>query len=162
MLLGILSDTHDKLERTRFAVDLLRAEGAEALVHCGDLTSGPIVPLLAGLPSWFVFGNNDSDSVVELEQAAAEASVGCLKWGGVIELAGKKIGVVHGHMSVDVRPVLRDQPDYLLSGHSHIPGDSVVGGVRRINPGALYRAAEYTVVLLEVESGEARFLQVRR
>jgi putative phosphoesterase len=162
MLLGILSDTHDKLERTRCAVELLRAEGADALIHCGDLMSGPIVAMLAGVPSWFVFGNNDSDSVPELERAAAESKVGCLAWGGVIDLAGKRIGVVHGHMTVDVRRVLRDQPDYLLSGHSHIASDSLVGGVRRINPGALHRAAEFTVALLEVESGEARFLEVRR
>ena len=43
MLLGILSDTHNQVDRTRQALNLLRAEGAEALIHAGDLNSEPIV-----------------------------------------------------------------------------------------------------------------------
>jgi putative phosphoesterase len=159
--LGILSDTHDELERARGAIELLRAAGAEALIHCGDLASPAIVAVLAGLPSWFVFGNHDSDMVPHLRRAAAEHGVGCLEWGGVVELAGKRIGVAHGHMSADMRRVLAARPDYLLSGHSHIAADHVDGSVRRINPGALHRADEFTVALLEVESGELRFLSVR-
>jgi uncharacterized protein len=162
MRLGILSDTHDKLERTELAIEMLRRAGAEALIHCGDLTSPAIVVALAVLPSWFVFGNNDSDMVPHLERAAAESGVVCLHWGGVIELAGKRIGVVHGHMSADLRRVLAAAPDYLLSGHSHIASDTVVGSVRRINPGALHRAEEFTVALLEIESGELQFLSVPR
>jgi putative phosphoesterase len=160
MRLGILADTHDDLARTRLAVALLRAEGAEALIHCGDLASPPIVAVLAVLPSWFVFGNHDADLVPHLERAAAEFGVTCLGWGGVVELAGKRIGVVHGHLGVDVRRVLATRPDYLLSGHSHIPSESLSGAVRRINPGALHRADEFTVALLEVEAGEVRLLRV--
>jgi putative phosphoesterase len=160
MRLGILADTHDDLARARSAVGLLRAEGAEALIHCGDLASPSIVALLAALPSWFVFGNHDADVVPHLERAAAEFGVVCLGWGGVVELAGKRVGVAHGHMSVDVRRVLAARPDYLLSGHSHIASDSLSGAVRRINPGALHRADEFTVALLEVETGEVRFLRV--
>lgn len=143
------------------AVALLRAEGAEALIHCGDLASPLIVAVLAALPSWFVFGNHDADMVPHLERAAAEFGVVCLGWGGVVELAGKRVGVAHGHMSVDVRRVLASRPDYLLLGHSHIASDRVVGEVRRINPGALHRADEFTVALLEVEVGEVRFLRVQ-
>ncbi len=160
MRLGILADTHDELTRARAAVALLRAQGAEALIHCGDLASPPIVEMLAGLPSWFVFGNHDADMVPHLERAAAEFEVGCLGWGGVVELAGKRIGVAHGHMSMDVRRVLAARPDYLLSGHAHITFDRVSEGVRRINPGALHRADEFTVALLEAEAGEVRFLRV--
>jgi putative phosphoesterase len=160
MRFGILADTHDELSRARLAVQLLRAEGAEALIHCGDLFSPPIVFLLAGLPSWFVLGNHDSDMVPHLERAATEYGVVCLGWGGVVELAGKRIGVAHGHLSGDVRRVLAAHPDYLLSGHSHIASDTLVGSVRRINPGALHRADVFTVALLEVDLGEVRFLQV--
>jgi putative phosphoesterase len=160
MRLGILADTHDELARAEAAVALLRAEGAEALVHCGDLSSPPLVAVLAALPSWFVLGNHDSDMVPHLERAAAEFGVVCLGWGGVVELAGKRVGVAHGHLSADVRRVLAARPDYLLSGHSHLASDGVAGAVRRINPGALHRADEFTVALLEVEGGEVRFLRV--
>jgi putative phosphoesterase len=160
MRLGILADTHDELRRTEAAIALQRSEGAAALIHCGDLFSPPIVALLARLPSWFVLGNHDSDMVPHLESAAGELGVTCLGWGGLVELAGKRIGVVHGHMTADVRRVLAAGPDYLLSGHSHMASDSVSGPVRRINPGALSRADEFTVALLDVEAGHLRFLAV--
>ena len=160
MRLGILADTHDELDRTRLAIELLRKEGAEALIHCGDLASPPVVAVLATLPSWFVLGNHDADVVPHLERAAFESGVMCLGWGGVVELAGKRIGVVHGHLSMDLRHVLNAQPDYLLSGHSYIASDSMAGSVRRINPGALHRADEFTVALLNVEMGDVRFLAV--
>jgi putative phosphoesterase len=160
MRLGILSDTHDELERVQRAISLLRAAGAEALIHCGDLASPAVVSALASLPSWFVFGNHDSDMVPHLQRAAVEFGVGCLGWGGVVELAGKRVGVTHGHMSTDLKRVFALQPDYLLSGHSHIVSDAVIGSVRRINPGALHEATEFTVALLDVESGELRFLSV--
>ena len=160
MRLGILADRHDEVERARDAVELLRAEGAEAIIHCGDLASPPIVALLAGIPSWYVFGNHDADAVPDLQRAAADAGVNCLGWGGVIELGAKRIGVVYGHMTMDVRRVCAARPDYLLSGHSHMPSSEVTGGVHRINPGALHRADEFTVALLEVESGRLTFLKV--
>jgi predicted phosphodiesterase len=96
MRLGILSDTHDQIERTRAAIGLLRDAGAEALIHCGDLACPVVVELLAVLPSWFVFGSHDADVAPQLERVAAERGVACLGWGGTIEFAGKRVGVVHG------------------------------------------------------------------
>jgi uncharacterized protein len=160
MRLGILSDTHDDLARTRLAVQVLRDAGADALIHCGDLASPPIVAACAILPCWFVFGNHDADSVPALQRAADEFGAGCLGWGGVIELAEKRIGVVHGHMTIDVRRVLAQHPDYLLFGHSHFPSDAIVDSVRRINPGALHRADELTVAMLDLASGELRLAPV--
>ncbi|AMV25921.1 phosphodiesterase [Gemmata sp. SH-PL17] len=160
MRLGILSDTHDERERTQIAVGLLREAGAEALIHCGDLASPAIVAAMRVLPSWFVFGNHDSDMVPHLERAATEFGVDCLGWGGVVEVVDVHIGVAHGHMRGDVRRVLATQPDYFLSGHSHIASDVVDGGVRRINPGALHRADAFTVALLDTGNGELQFLRV--
>jgi uncharacterized protein len=151
--LGILSDTHDELDRTLRAVRLLRDAGAEAIVHCGDFLGPAILRACAVLPCWFVFGNNDSDSVPALRDAAAECGAICLGWGGVFEIAGRRIGVVHGHMTSDVRKVLAERPEFLLSGHSHISSDVTVDGVRRINPGALHRADEFTVAVLDLADG---------
>jgi predicted phosphodiesterase len=41
-------------------------------------------------------------------------------------------------------------PDYLLFGHSHEVADYREGPTRWINPGALHRAAEWTVGLLDL------------
>jgi putative phosphoesterase len=162
MRLGILSDTHDQLDRTRFAVQLLQDQGAEGLVHCGDLTGHKIVTACAVLPCYFVFGNNDADNVPALRRAIVNAGAVCLEWGGEVVLAGKRVAVVHGHMGTDVRRLFDTRPDYLLSGHSHTAADRRYGPTRRINPGALYRASEYTVALLDLETDELQFLNVPR
>jgi putative phosphoesterase len=160
MRIGILSDTHDELDRTRAAVRLLCDHGVEALIHCGDLASPPVVAACAVLPFWFVFGNHDADSVPYLQQAATDAGAACLGWGGVVKFAGKRVGVVHGHLTTDVRKVTADRPDYLLSGHAHYFSDTMVGPLRRVNPGALHRADEYTVAVLDVVTGEVQALRV--
>ena len=76
----------------------MRAGGAEALVHCGDITGPEIVAACAGLPCYFVFGNNDADNIPALQQATAAAGAVPLGWGDVITLAGKRVAVTHGHM----------------------------------------------------------------
>jgi uncharacterized protein len=160
MRLGILSDTHDELARTQLAVRILQDAGAEALVHCGDLASPAIVQAIAALPSWFTFGNHDADVVPALQRAAAEYGSVCLGWGGVIEWSGRRIGVAHGHMTIDIRRVLGARPELLLTGHTHLPSDSVIDGVRRICPGALHRADTYTVAVLDLATDVLQLLRV--
>jgi uncharacterized protein len=160
MLLGIISDTHDELARTQMAIQLLRNEGAEALIHCGDLASPPIVAACALLPCWFVFGNHDADTVPALEEAAVESGAVCLGWSGIVELGGKLIAVAHGHMTYDIRHVLAFRPHYLLSGHSHIASDRPEGLVRRINPGSLHDADQFSVALLDLEGDGLRFITI--
>lgn len=160
MLLGILADTHDELARTKRAVEVLREAGAEALIHCGDLTGPPIVAVCSALPLWFVFGNHDADSVPELQRASSQFGAACLGWGGVIDIAGKRIGVAHGHLTTDVRRVFAERPDFLLTGHAHFATDEIVDGTRRICPGALHRADQFTIALLDLASGELRLLRI--
>lgn len=156
MRIGILSDTHDQLLLTRQAVQLLQREGAEALVHCGDLTGPDIVRACAVLPCVFAFGNHDADNVPALERAIAEVCGTCLGWGGVLDLGGKRVAVTHGHAGM--RQLAAEKPDYLLHGHSHLAADGRVAGVRRICPGALSRAYVLSVAVLDLGSGELRIL----
>jgi putative phosphoesterase len=160
MRLGILSDTHDQLDRARRAIELLRAEGAEVLIHCGDLAGAEMVAACAVLPCYFTYGNWDADNVPDLQRAITEAGGVCLAWGGEVTLAGKRVAVTHGHMHTDVRRLLAARPDYLLSGHSHITNDRRDGPTRRINPGALHEADVFTVALLDLETDELHFLTV--
>jgi putative phosphoesterase len=162
MRLGILADTHNQLDRARRAVEILQSAGAEALIHCGDLASAEVVAACAELPLYFVFGNHDADNVPALRAAAKEYGAVCLGYGGEVTLAGKRVAVTHGHLTTDLRPLLAAEPDYLLTGHSHAMMDRRDGPTRRINPGALHRAAEFTVALLDLESDELRFLNVPR
>lgn len=159
---GIISDTHDRLERTRAAVEMLAERGAQVLIHCGDLTEPDIVEACAALSSYFVFGNNDADNVPALRQAIGAIDGVCLGWSGEITLGGNRLAVAHGHMLRDHRTLLAREPDYYLFGHSHLTADHMEGKTRCINPGALHRAPRYTVALLDLEEDELRFLEVPR
>ena len=162
MRIGILSDSHNHRERTERAVDLLREAGAQALFHCGDLASEEIVAACAVLPFYFALGNHDADMVRILERAADQHGAHCLDWGGEVTLAGKRIAVVHGHISRDLKPLLEAEPDYLLTGHSHQSHDFRAGATRRINPGALFLAKVFTVAVLDLATDELELREVAR
>jgi predicted phosphodiesterase len=119
-----------------------------------------MIPHVAVLPSFFTFGNHDADMTPHLEQAIAACGGISLGWGEVIELAGKRLGVAHGHTHFDIRRLLQARPDFLLSGHLHFPVDREQDGVRRICPGALHRADEFTVATLDLTSGQLQIVTV--
>ena len=158
MLVGILSDTHDRLARTRTAVTMLEAAGAQVLLHCGDFVEPDMLVPCAVLPCHFVFGNNDIPS--QLERAAQNLKVACLGWGGIVELAGKKIALTHGHNQAEFRRLQSGLPDYILTGHSHVVHDYREGTIRYINPGALHRARPYTVAVLDLATDDLQILEV--
>jgi predicted phosphodiesterase len=61
VLIGILSDTHDRLDNAVAGLNLLRDAGAEFYIHCGDVGGEQILDQFAGLPAALVWGNNDWD-----------------------------------------------------------------------------------------------------
>jgi uncharacterized protein len=157
VIVGILSDTHDRVDAARLGVRLLQEHGAAYFVHCGDVGSEQILDLLAGLPAAFVFGNNDWDRR-GLERYAADLHVSCLGHAGELELGGKLFHVAHGDDLRAMKRALDDQRfDYLLHGHSHVRRDDRVGRTRVINPGALHRAKEKTVAVLDTETDKLTF-----
>jgi putative phosphoesterase len=159
MKIGILSDTHDEVERTSRAVAALVGAGAEALVHCGDLTVPEVVLECGGLPSYFVFGNNDFDRD-GLLRAMALVGGRSLGRGGEVVLDGRRIAVTHGDSAGEMRRLLAADPDYFLFGHSHRTADERRGATRWINPGALYRANPWTVALLDLQVDFLEFLTI--
>ena len=162
MNIGILSDTHNRLKRTQVAVDLLVNAGADILVHCGDLATAKIVRICSVLPLYFVFGNHDADNVPELRSAAEEVGANCLEWGGSFECCGKRIAVTHGHLADERKTLMATNPNYLLSGHSHLAMDQMDGNTRRLNPGAIFRVGTPSVAMLLPATDEFRLIVVPR
>lgn len=62
MKIGILSDSHKRVGRTKKLIDLLANEGAMQFVHAGDIVSPEVLEHLEAtqLPYVAVFGNNDA------------------------------------------------------------------------------------------------------
>ena len=62
MKIGLLSDTHTKKGRSQRAIDHLKANGAEFLIHAGDIVKPEMLEQLktSGLRYMAVYGNNDA------------------------------------------------------------------------------------------------------
>lgn len=173
MILGILSDSHGRHERVAAALRLLEKHGAERFVHCGDIGGERVLDELAGRPVSFVWGNADYP---EESLIAYARRLGLSPPAEVplrLEVGGSRLCVFHGHETAYVRLVrwLENDDferaakslgalDYVLHGHTHVASDVRLGRVRFINPGALQRAAEYTVATLDVARDDVKFLSL--
>jgi uncharacterized protein len=158
VLIGILSDTHDRVEAMAEAMRVLKEAGARFFIHCGDVGSELVLDYLAGEPGGFVFGNTDWDRA-PLQRYAEQIGVQC--WGtlGNLTLDGKPIAVTHGDDHRLKQRLLAGQHyDYLFQGHTHIPRDERIGRTRVINPGALHRARAKTVATVDLTADELRYL----
>lgn len=171
MILGILSDTHSQRQRMAAALSLLRQLNAEALVHCGDLGDLEDLDALAGGRAWVVPGNVDLLEPAMVQYAESLGVVLATQVPLRIELAGRSLLVFHGHEPAFRRaiaelaetgavPAELAPCDYLLHGHTHHASATRAGPVRIINPGALLRAAEYTVATLDLHTDRVRFWRV--
>lgn len=121
MKLCIVSDSHDRADSLRAAVEAAREAGARAVVHCGDLIGGHTLrPLLAlGLPLHLVHGNNLGDA--QALARMAQASAGLLQYHGGeadVMLGGLRVYVTHyPHLARGM--ACTGDYDLVCCGHSH-------------------------------------------
>jgi uncharacterized protein len=153
MRIGILSDSHGRAETTRRAVTTLIENGAEMLIHLGDLETEEVIDELVGRNARIVLGNCDWDES-GLRRYAENVGVAVDHPLGRLTAGGRTIAYTHGHLEGEMKRALAEKPDYLLHGHTHSPRDEMLGKTRVINPGALFRAVRYTAALLDVSSGK--------
>jgi len=171
MILGILSDTHGRSALAYKAAELFASRGVSYFIHCGDVGDYSydgcrVLEALLPLPGAFVFGNNDFDRQALFDFAQTH-NMTCLDYAGEISIADKRIGVTHGDNRRRIASFLElpvESPerrvDYLLTGHTHQKHDVHVNGVRRINPGALFRAPRKTVATLDLATDTLEFFVV--
>ena len=157
MRIGIVSDTHDRVDAVADAVRLARPRhGAELILHCGDIESPDTVALFKPIPTHFVFGNWDKERV-KLAAAIKAAGGQHNESFGAIELKGKRIAWVHSHERHQLYQLERSEYfDYVFYGHTHVREQHRTGRTLVANPGALFRANPKTCCLLDVVSGEIK------
>ena len=158
MLIGIISDSHGEVLRTRRAMSQLAASGCERYIHLGDVESVEVLDELIGFDVVLVFGNCDWTS--QLHGYAVNVGIDVRHPADLITVDGKRIAFLHGHDEQKYQSFLNDGVEYLLHGHTHENRDEMVGNTRCINPGALHRAAVYTVAVLDTQLDSVLFLEV--
>jgi len=157
MRIGVVSDTHGSTRNTLQAVAMLESLQVEAVLHCGDLVSAGLVPLFAGWPTHFIFGNCDIDTA-EMRAAIAEAGQTCHGRFGSLELEGRKIAMIHGDDHHRFRETCQSGDyDLVCYGHTHRFEHHRDGNTLVLNPGALYRANPLSFAVVDLPT-----LQVTR
>ncbi|MFV0445750.1 MAG: YfcE family phosphodiesterase [Planctomycetaceae bacterium] len=148
--LGILSDTHGHVGYTRDAVQVLRRERIDLLLHCGDIGSHRIPSLLMEWPAHYVFGNVDYDEAM-LRGAIRDVGGICHERCGDLTIAGCRIALLHSDDERKFKDIVESgKYDLVCYGHTHVARLDLQGRTRVLNPGALYRATPHQIAIVEL------------
>lgn len=156
--LGLVSDTHDHLERTQKAVRFFQNQGIHTVLHAGDVTDRRTLKIFAGMEFYLALGNADDGD--ELRQASLNLSLHPPKEYFCISIGNINIFLMHGYS--EQVPIFRqicnsNQYAMIIKGHTHFRENYQRGHLRVINPGALNNAEDYSIAILDTTSHEVAF-----
>jgi len=146
MKIGILSDTHSKIKEAKKTLDFLVKNGAEFIIHAGDVCKYETLELLAtcGVRYVAVYGNNDAHLV------QYHNDYNLVQEPNYFKLAGVKFKLMHlpFYMTPDA--------DVVVFGHTHIFESEFKNNTLFLNSGEVC-AREKPItecVMLEVKDEE--------
>ena len=125
MKIGILSDTHKKTKLAQKAIRHLQKNGAEFLIHAGDIVEPQVLELLknSGVKYVAVYGNNDAHLV------GYHNNYNLVQEPYYFQLANTKFKLMHlpFYMNPDA--------DIIIFGHTHIFECDFKNNTLFLNPG---------------------------
>jgi putative phosphoesterase len=160
MRIGVISDTHGHVTNTLAAVRMLESLEVQAVLHCGDICSPTIPGLLSAWPAHFVFGNCDHD-FDDTRAAIENAGLACYGLFGNLEIAGRRIALLHSHDAKLFRQVCSScDYDLVCYGHTHVAEQHRAGKTLILNPGALYRANPHSLAIVDLTTLDATIVKL--
>ena len=143
MRIAILSDSHDHIPNLRRAVSRANSEGAELLIHCGDLISPFMLPCLDGFngPVHLIYGHHPGTH-------------------GSFEAGTLRIAVCH--YPDQARDLAASGSfDLVCCGHDHIWTVERLDHCLLVNPGDLLgKDANPAFALVDTGDGSVRRIEV--
>lgn len=133
MRIAVISDTHLQSAST-WLEDIYEQHlaPADAVLHCGDVTGAPLLHYLMQHPEFHAIAGNMDRYGLDHELPDRRE----------LELDGLRIGLTHGHgfpwpISKHLPQAFSPDLDLICFGHTHVFKDTVVDGVRIVNPGSM-------------------------
>ena len=118
LTIGVIADTHGLVRPEA----LQALAGVEAIVHAGDIGGEHVLEALRTIaPVTFVRGNVDESDGLRI-----------VRWKGI--LITHILPRPHTPRDAVRRAIARQKPDLVIFGHSHLPHNEVIGGIRFFNP----------------------------
>lgn len=145
MRIGVTGDTHASLSGIQKA--MAAAGRVDCWLHTGDyLRDAAALERLSGVPCHAVAGNGDGFGPTRR----------------VVELAGVRVFLTHGHRYRDAQAIVyaaqQEDCSVAVCGHTHVPRLERWGGVLLLNPGSPVRPRGNhppSCALLTIASGQA-------
>lgn len=147
MKIGILSDTHSKVDEAKRTLDFLLEKGVEFIVHAGDMCHVETLELLekCGVRYVAVYGNNDSH-LVEYHN-----EYNLVKEPNYFKIANTKFKLMHMpyYMSADA--------EVIIFGHTHQFACEFKNSTLFLNPGEVCAREKPTVECAILKVDDAKF-----
>ena len=143
MKIAVFSDTHGSTARMLRAVRELRPD---ALVHLGDYErdAETLKEKFSEIPLYQVCGNCDVNPKAMLDQVVSFGPVRTLL------THGHRYNVDWGRLDSLIYAAQERDCKLVLFGHTHIPENAEMGGVRAVNPGTAGQGRHLSFALVEV------------
>jgi putative phosphoesterase len=162
MLIGIISDTHDRLSAATKACSIFKEQNITTLLHAGDFIAPFVIPLFKDFNVYGTFGNNDGEKKGLLAQFSTIHAV-VTDYFCEVYLDSLAIAVTHGHIPSLLNLLVASSYDLVVTGHTHYPqitreaGSPVV-----INPGECcgYLTDTSTVAVFDTETQKGEIIEV--
>ena len=135
MKIGVISDTHDNLEKTETAVKYFE-ETVDVVIHCGDIVAPFTAKLFdADFDFYAVRVNNDGEwNLKSTVQQFGKFYNNIAE----LEFEGLEFAVYHGTEEEIVTALLNSgEYDYVLRGHTHSRKKEKTEETVEINPGGI-------------------------
>jgi len=151
MKLGIISDTHDRVDNIIKMVNILNQHQVKLVIHCGDWVAPFTLQYYQPLkcPLRGVFGNNDGDKFRHLRLSQTKKFKVDVEYEDTfleLEIDKRKLAVYHGdYASITHALVTCGEYDAVFHGHTHVKVNQTVGKVLSLNPGTLLPQTSPTV-----------------
>ena len=151
MKFAIVSDTHNNLANFKKAIDWIKKEKIQLILHCGDISSQETI--------------NEAKAYFkgEIKYVRGNADYGLetIPYSDDTELGDKKIAFAH-FPDVAKKMAQSQKYDVVFYGHTHRPWEEKVGDCRFINPGELagqFYKPSFAVYDTETDNLELKILE---
>ena len=162
MLVGLMSDSHDRVPAIRALLERMIERGAGMVLHAGDYCSpfslSPFLEL--NVPFAGVFGRNDGDREGLKAFAAKGVGIELHESPHSFEVGGRRILIVHDLAEVLERSV--EAHEIILHGFTHKQEHRVSSGATIINPGEAcgWLHGTPSAAILDLETKEVEFISL--
>lgn len=166
MKLLIASDIHGSAYWCRKLMELIEAEQPQKIILLGDLLyHGPrndlpkdycpkeVIPLLSSFKDKILAVRGNCEA--EVDQMVLPFP--CMSDYAILEAEGQTFYLTHGHLHTPEKLPPLETGSVFLSGHTHVKLDTVVNGIRCLNPGSVSIPKDGSHSCLIWENGNFRF-----